>query len=75
MLRNNNQKILNEVDDYEWHFLIYAMPGESRRAIQSEFIDKMAEPLAAWIADKKRRGKQVQIWWHHVEKAMRIQFM
>jgi hypothetical protein len=64
MFRNNNQKVEVRAGNYDWHFVLWAMPSESRHVLQKEFESTAAQPLVRWLVDRKPRSSRVQVWWY-----------
>jgi hypothetical protein len=63
-LRNNNQKVPVDVEDNDWHFLIWAVPCESRHVLQKEFEDTAAKSLTHWLVAGKTRSSGAKVWWN-----------
>lgn len=53
MFRNNNRKVALDAEDCNLHFVLWAMPSESRHVLQKQFKDTAAEPLARWPAGSR----------------------
>ena len=74
MFRNNNHKVAVEADNCDWHFILWGMPSEIRRVVQTRFADTVAEPLTRWFVESKRRGSHALIWWYPETQAILLEF-
>jgi len=74
MLRNNNQKVTAEVEGYDWHFLLWAMPSEIRHDLQKQFQDIAQQPLAQWFLNRKPRSNHAKIWWFPATQHLTMDF-
>ena len=73
-LRNNNQKVTVVVKDCDWHFVLWAMPSESRHVLQKQFGDTAVQPLTRWLVDHKPRSNGAQVWWYPETQKMLVDF-
>lgn len=74
MFRNNNDKIPADVEDFDWHFLLWAVPSERRHDLQKQFEDTAAQPLAHWLVDRKPRSTRAQVWWYPDRETILVTF-
>jgi hypothetical protein len=74
MFRNNNQKVAVDMEDYDWHFVLWGMPSESRHVLRREFESTAAQPLARWLVDRKPRSSRAQVWWYPETQTMLVDF-
>jgi hypothetical protein len=73
-LRNNNQKVAVDVEDYNWHLLLWGVPSESRHVLQKHFEDTAAESLGHWLVHRKSRTNHAKVWWHPDTQRMLVDF-